>query len=1782
MESEQAPAGIMLTDSGMPQSPDNKYYGTQDAMRFALAKQTILCMANTSQQHELKHNEQLTKKVHAAFKSDIRDMAKCTHTLGTDGKSGRGKTATLKEVLTDPNTKTFDWEKTKEYDTVTQESTTQQRTLRTCDVSELDNPSLSSFVIEYNRHCDFEATTSRAKGSGESAVGKLVKHFCRPHQGFWIYKVTAFDVDTNTHTLQPTGEAHQPEKVCFDDRSEFVAEDIPWEEPQIVMANAFDIDNYETENDTSAPPIRKGDVRADWFPVDRDGRDFEQQAKYFFDLNENENQNGERATLNHVRDVIAEEGNTAGDTTFQAARIAFASRPSCTLFFDSQETVSQSFKRLQRYAGNETDEDDELGSLSEKDYDKVNDTVEFEQTFNRKRACTTFSIDSEGEIQIEQVKLHTRFSYVLGKCLVYTPNTGNFATDVLSVAKFHNYWTRKENTGPQIGISSLQLPISTLKHGLAIIDFPGNSKLTSISDTVRQGTLNLSHAAVMLHVADNKQMLEDDRESLRKYITAMLKTNPDFMLQRTSHGRPLSTAGATEDRSVSVAGAGAALKADSHTVQNLRLACVILGEKTWPNSGQYAHGQHCSHQAKQYAEDNCERLKLEANEKNAKELVHKQLRKIVRDRAHQASARQRLQLTDRHMFVDKFLEFFEARVLISVVYPKMESMSELTSQASNMEELRNFIFQEVLHGRPEMLQRLILLNLQRATSFQDSIRDVFQLNVALGNCDDPMLQEALHGLQPSSLEVVGELSTWKNTKLKGYAEEWKQKVHEQAREVVKVYHAKCSPDKYLETLSVQIFDNLPEDRRKSLSKPYTLETFAQKEKCLEFFNEKPVKFLLRNLFSSSNSKRKSNEIFGMGLSMLMTYPLMKTLKEASFEQPLFLQLDYLQDTGLEDTNQESSSSPVEHILSDLKKIFALGKSRIERKKGTVVLVLVFYQKCKEVIDHFLLCIKMRLSCDALEHVSRLYSGVWLDTFKKVTDYLVDNKKLKDICDIHKGMSDKAIDAQHISQEVADYMRDQYCEKYAERVNELIDLLISDLSTYIDEFCEGLNTLTIDDLKETLNHQAMLPGAVEDFLVMEQQKVVLRCISQHQRFSADPVGDSRVAADVKSLEDIEKLSLIIPLPKQDIAKVLKENLPPDGVEDYCQRNFPGIHGFLIAELVKAMQDKDHGIVFDDRDALVKALTAQGLDNGEATTFEFRVPAFVCEVITDELKKQLDKLDDKQKEATGLDKGILLAICKRLRRDAPTELSEITSHLSADQINVKLRYIVETMRACFGRSSENVHSKDWLLRAQNRLKEAQIQNYLPAGWKAKYLPKQAVFRYMYQGSAHTFHQMRQKAASQAKVADTDFDKQSKMELRNECQQRGIGHGNKSKNELITLLRDYDKRAADDAALEKMRRDASRIVLQDKMNPRALPTGNTVECAHDLRDLKNVNFYEKMMAPDVDDGYRRGLAKGRVMDFDIKDPSHVALMRKENEEWIKDIPLTYAQPVVYYELPDGTKWAECYTYLDQDDFRNKEDGMNTGQGAAQGPTVLEEDGQGTPSKREKRPPSRYTYHQFGGEPGQQKTGQAKNASRIDVTDNKDDSLGGGDTTCPEQRFQNQPHLDVDGNHGEATIMHGPGEIQELWQLRGRTHFRLDLVEDDCWIYTSREEREEMKTRHPERQEDKAYFSIGAYDAGTKIFTPYSARPTSHNTIRPTPAPGASEYPQHMPSSAATSAGLRTEQHEHGRMSPAYALFRRHICWSPQAYSPKSSSNGTISAQALYSKYVRRSHIRNIHIAC
>ncbi|KAK3244999.1 hypothetical protein CYMTET_45416 [Cymbomonas tetramitiformis] len=295
-------------------------------------------------------------------------------------------------------------------------------------------------------------------------------------------------------------------------------------------------------------------------------------------------------------------------------------------------------------------------------------------------------------------------------------------------------------------------------------------------------------------------------------------------------------------------------------------------------------------------------------------------------------------------------------------------------------------------------------------------------------------------------------------------------------------------------------------------------------------------------------------------------------------------------------------------------------------------------------------------------------------------------------------------------------------------------------------------LTIDDLKETLKpgHHAILPGAVEDFLVMEQQKVVLRCISQHQLFTVEAAGD-QAAADIKSLEDIEKLSLIMPLPKQKIIEALVKSLPSDSVGDYCQSElisgtgeFGDIRGYLVSELVKAMQDKDHGIVFEDaggrfsnREAIIKALRSDG-EIPLASTLKFRVPTCVCEVIAHELKKQHDMGEEHLNEEN------LLAIHKRLKRVAPADLAELTPDLSKEQINVKLRYIVETMRACFGRSSENVYSKDWLMRAQNRLKEAQIQCYIPDGWKAKYFPKQDMVRYMYQGTAHTFHQMLQKAA------------------------------------------------------------------------------------------------------------------------------------------------------------------------------------------------------------------------------------------------------------------------------------------------------------------------------------------------------------------------------------------------------------------------------------------------------
>ncbi|KAK3245000.1 hypothetical protein CYMTET_45417 [Cymbomonas tetramitiformis] len=992
---------------------------TVDARWFELVKEAILCMDNTVQQHELKHNEQQNNKLHAAFKTDLENSSSCTKTVGTSGKSRSGKTATVSQVLMNFDTNTFDWERTAVYDT---------------------------------------ATLGGETGSGESAVGKRVKHFCRPHQGYWIYDVADFDPASGEHTLNPTGEltAQMTEKVKLTENHMFVAEGIPWADPATVEANAFDIDNYETASDSHAlseTHIKKGDVKADWL-ID----EFEEEAKGYFQAK------GEAETLNYARELTAEEGNVAGDTTFQAARLSFSARPRCVLAFDSQEAVSESFSRLSEFVNGFDYEltATEIAQMSDKDIDLLTDMKDLEMKFVMKRAKTTFGIESLSlTTRLEEVKLHTRYSYVLGRCLVYTPNTGDFATDVLSATKFHHYWTKELTTGPQVGMSSLQLPLSTLRHGPVFIDFAGNNPENSISDEVRVGMYEDKNAAVLLHITDNLAWSVEDKEALRKFITSLLKTNPDL----AAHDLPPSTMGTTEDGSVAAETGPAVVP---HLAKYLRLACVIPGDKVWSpancsnplhnpqqNGAVKQRGQNWCCQAKKDVESN-ERLRLEETERLAKKLIEKELSELVSRVANTLAIRNGITGRLEKIKWDKTCqEFLRERLLVTVVYPRMEYFSELTSQASGMEDLRNFLFQDGRDGRRELLQRQVPLNLQRAKSFQDSIRDVFQLNVALGNLGDPVLQEVLQELQQSrALEQDGELRSWKDTKLKEHARMWKLKIKEQIKASVGVHHAKCSADKYLETLSAHIFDKLPAERRFSLSKGYSTEAFAEREQCIDFLNEKPVMFLLRNVFSSG--KKKSNEIFGMGLSSLMTYPLMTVLKEASFEQPLLLQLEYLQDdTSLLVTAQDSANSP-EHILNDMKGIFARAKRQFESKRGTGVLDLVFYQKSKEVLDHFLLCIQTHLSCDALEHVSQLYSAVWLDTLKKTTDYLVGHQELATICDNHKRMSEKALAAQHISQELADHMQDQYCKKYVQRMDELIDLLIEDLSAYIDNFCKSLN------------------------------------------------------------------------------------------------------------------------------------------------------------------------------------------------------------------------------------------------------------------------------------------------------------------------------------------------------------------------------------------------------------------------------------------------------------------------------------------------------------------------------------------------------------------------------------------------------------------------------------------------------------------------------------------------------------------------------------------------------
>ena len=83
------------------------------------------------------------------------------------------------------------------------------------------------------------------------------------------------------------------------------------------------------------------------------------------------------------------------------------------------------------------------------------------------------------------------------------------------------------------------------------------------------------------------------------------------------------------------------------------------------------------------------------------------------------------------------------------------------------------------------------------------------------------------------------------------------------------------------------------------------------------------------------------------------------------------------------------------------------------------------------------------------------------------------------------------------------------------------------------------------------------------------------------------------------------------------------------------------------------------------------------------------------------------------------------------------------------------------------------------------------------------------------------------------------------------------------------------------------------------------------HKLERIDGVSFYEGVDIQDADD-------PERVYSFRLSDPPHAACFRMSDSDHGNNIRISYSNCLSFYELPDGTKWAEHGYYYDKDDLK------------------------------------------------------------------------------------------------------------------------------------------------------------------------------------------------------------------------------------------------------------------------
>jgi hypothetical protein len=82
------------------------------------------------------------------------------------------------------------------------------------------------------------------------------------------------------------------------------------------------------------------------------------------------------------------------------------------------------------------------------------------------------------------------------------------------------------------------------------------------------------------------------------------------------------------------------------------------------------------------------------------------------------------------------------------------------------------------------------------------------------------------------------------------------------------------------------------------------------------------------------------------------------------------------------------------------------------------------------------------------------------------------------------------------------------------------------------------------------------------------------------------------------------------------------------------------------------------------------------------------------------------------------------------------------------------------------------------------------------------------------------------------------------------------------------------------------------------------------HKLERIDGVSFYEGVDIVDADD-------PERIYSFRLSDPPHAACFRMSDSDHGNNIRISYSNCLSFYELPDGTKWAEHGYFYDKDDL-------------------------------------------------------------------------------------------------------------------------------------------------------------------------------------------------------------------------------------------------------------------------